>query len=180
MSLYCLFCIFGHISNPKSKLMEYYLLIGGIKKGPLSFEDLIQNGLTKDVLVWHVGMTDWQKASDMAELRELLAKLPPPIPSGSSATFPAVPPKSWLVESILATLFCCLPFGIVGIVYACKVSSEFSAGHYEASLKASKDAGKWTKISFFTGLSYIAIILLLYCIAIIFSLGFLTDTPYFR
>ena len=29
-----------------------------------------------------------------------------------------VQPKTWLVESILVTLFCCLPFGIVGIVNA--------------------------------------------------------------
>ncbi len=28
------------------------------------------------------------------------------------------PPKNHLVEAILVTLFCCLPFGIVGIVNA--------------------------------------------------------------
>lgn len=39
--------------------MDYYLLIGGLKKGPFGFEELLQNGLTADVLVWHVGMTDW-------------------------------------------------------------------------------------------------------------------------
>jgi len=33
------------------------------------------------------------------------------------------PPKSWLVESILVTLFCCLPFGIAGIVNASRVES---------------------------------------------------------
>lgn len=65
---------------------------------------------------------------------------------------PAVPPKTWLVESILATLFCCLPFGIVGIVYATKVETLFYAGQTEAAEKASRDAGKWTKISFWVGL----------------------------
>lgn len=58
--------------------MDYYLLIGGLKKGPFGFEELLQNGLTADVLVWHVGMTDWRKASEMEELGELLAQLPPP------------------------------------------------------------------------------------------------------
>ena len=32
-----------------------------------------------------------------------------------------VPPKNWLIESILVTLFCCLPLGIAGIINASKV-----------------------------------------------------------
>ena len=71
--------------------MDYYLLIGGLKKGPFGFEELLQNGLTADVLVWHVGMTDWRKASEMEELGELLAQLPPPPPNTSVAS-PSVPP----------------------------------------------------------------------------------------
>ena len=35
------------------------------------------------------------------------------------------PPKTWLVESILVTLFCCLPFGVVAIVNSSKVESHF-------------------------------------------------------
>ena len=45
-------------------------------------------------------------------------------PYGPQAGFQSasgIPPKSWLVESILVLLFCCLPFGIVGVVYASKV-----------------------------------------------------------
>ncbi|WP_419184195.1 DUF2752 domain-containing protein [Xiashengella succiniciproducens] len=38
------------------------------------------------------------------------------------------PPKTWLGESILVTIFCCLPFGIAGIVNASKVESRFYAG----------------------------------------------------
>ena len=49
-------------------------------------------------------------------------------------------PKNYLIESILATIFCCLPFGIAGIVFASKVNSEYEAGNYEAAVKASKDA----------------------------------------
>ena len=52
------------------------------------------------------------------------------------------PPKTWLVESILATLFCCLPFGIAGIVNAAKVESRFFAGDTEGALRASQEAGK--------------------------------------
>ncbi len=75
-------------------------------------------------------------------------------------------PKNWLVESILVTIFCCLPFGIAGIVFASQVSSKYAAGDYAGSLKASKDAAKWTKIGFFVGLG----VLILYII-LIFGLG---------
>lgn len=61
-------------------------------------------------------------------------------------------PKNWLVESILVTLFCCLPFGIVGIVNAANVNSRFDAGDFAGADRASKEAGKWTKIGFWVGL----------------------------
>ena len=61
-------------------------------------------------------------------------------------------PKNWLVESILVTIFCCLPFGIAGIIYASSVNSKYNAGDYVGALEASKAAGKWTKIGFFIGL----------------------------
>lgn len=68
-----------------------------------------------------------------------------------------VQPKSWLPESILVTLFCCLPFGIVGIVNATKVSTLYAAGNIEAARQASAAAAKWTKIGFFGGLAVIII-----------------------
>ena len=81
-----------------------------------------------------------------------------------------VKPKNWLVESILVTIFCCLPFGIAGIVFATQVNSKFDAGDFEGALKASKDAGKWTKISFFIGIA----VIVLYVIAwAVFGVAFL-------
>ena len=71
-------------------------------------------------------------------------------------------PKTWMAESILVTVFCCLPFGIAGIVFASKVSSLYAAGNYEAALQASEDAGKWTKIGFIVGLVVIVLYLLVY------------------
>jgi hypothetical protein len=65
---------------------------------------------------------------------------------------PQVQPKNWLVESILVTIFCCLPFGIAGIVFASQVNSKYAAGDYAGALQASRDAAKWTKIGFFVSL----------------------------
>ncbi|MBE7178601.1 MAG: CD225/dispanin family protein [Mucilaginibacter polytrichastri] len=70
---------------------------------------------------------------------------------------PVFRPKNWLVESILVTLFCCLPFGIAGIVFASQVNSKYDAGDFAGAERASKDAGKWTKIGFFIGIAGIII-----------------------
>ena len=71
------------------------------------------------------------------------------------------PPKSWMVESILVLIFCCLPFGIVGVVYASKVDGLYHSGRYAEAEQASRDAGKWTKIGFFLGLAVIALYIIL-------------------
>lgn len=72
---------------------------------------------------------------------------------GTNSQLPTTPPKNWLVESILATIFCCLPLGVVGIVFAAQVNSKFAAGDYEGAVRASQNAGKFTKISFFIGIA---------------------------
>ena len=85
-------------------------------------------------------------------------------------------PKNWLVESILVTIFCCLPFGIAGIVFASQVNSKFAAGDYNGALQASKDAGKWTKIGFWIGIGWI----ILCFIWVVFVVGVATFTSGFR
>lgn len=67
---------------------------------------------------------------------------------------PPARPKNWLVEAILLTIFCCLPFGIVAIIFAAQVNSKYDTGDYEGAQKASRDAGKWTKIGLFSGLAF--------------------------
>lgn len=62
-------------------------------------------------------------------------------------------PKTWLAESILVTLFCCMPFGIVGIVNASKVESRYNSGDTEGAIRASEEAKKWTTLGFWIGLS---------------------------
>lgn len=70
------------------------------------------------------------------------------------------PPKNWLVEAILVTVFCCLPFGIVAIVNASQVNSRFTAGDYNGAANASKEAAKWVKLSFWIGIGVIALYLI--------------------
>ena len=61
-------------------------------------------------------------------------------------------PKNYLVESILITLFCCLPLGVVAIINASKVNSAYDAGNYAEAQKASEDAKKWMKYGLIGGI----------------------------
>ena len=59
---------------------------------------------------------------------------------------------NYLVQSILATLFCWVPFGIVSIVYAAQVNAKLGAGDYAGAVEASEKAKMWCWLSFGVGL----------------------------
>lgn len=59
-------------------------------------------------------------------------------------------PDNYLVFSILVTMFCCLPFGIVAIVKSCGVDSAYLAGDVELAVAESRSAKKWCLISLFS------------------------------
>ncbi len=76
-------------------------------------------------------------------------------------------PKNYLVESILVTIFCCLPLGIAGIVFASQVNTKFDVGDIAGANKASKDAKKWM----IWGLISSAVVFVLYIIFVIAIAG---------
>jgi hypothetical protein len=47
------------------------------------------------------------------------------------------------VWAILSTLFCCLPLGVVSIVYASQVDGKRAAGDVAGAQEASRKAGLW-------------------------------------
>ena len=80
--------------------------------------------------------------------------------------------ENWLVEAILVTILCCLPFGVVGIIFAAQVNSKQQAGDMEGAEKARREAAKWTKIGFWVGLAWVLLIFLFYFVIGFAALGF--------
>lgn len=56
-------------------------------------------------------------------------------------------PNSYLALAIISTILCCLPTGIVSIIYATKVNSAYEDGKYDEALRASKNAKTWGLVS---------------------------------
>lgn len=72
-------------------------------------------------------------------------------------------PDSNLVWAILCTVLCCLPLGIVSIIYATKVDSLYSQGDYQGAQEASDKAKKFAII----GAIASAVVMVLYFLFLI-------------
>ena len=129
----------------------FYLNEQNEQKGPVTPEELIRNGITKNTMVWKNGMAQWMQAGEVPEINQLFtsATTPPPYPPvpprvtptpPPTPSVPAQKPDNWLVWAILSTVLCCLPLGVVSIIYATKVDNLWNAGQYAEAEKASGTA----------------------------------------
>jgi hypothetical protein len=130
-----------------------YRIIGGDQKqyGPVTTEQIRQwvteGRANASTLVQAEGTTDWKPLGMFPEFADLTPVRPPvavPPPSGSVPTY--------LVPAIITTLCCCLPVGVVAIVYAAQVNSKLTAGDLAGATEASNKAKLWTWIAFGAGI----------------------------
>ena len=77
---------------------------------------------------------------------------PPPPPNTAPANIP-----NYLVFAILTTVLCCLPAGVVSIVYAAQVNGKIASGDIAGAMAASKNAKLWAMISAGVGFAVIAL-----------------------
>ncbi|MDR7382919.1 CD225/dispanin family protein [Promicromonospora iranensis] len=88
--------------------------------------------------------------------------VPPAVPGGSRSpvrvnvhTYPAqlqYPPRTYLVFSVLVTIFCFPPTGLVALVNALRVHSLWKAQEHDKSRKASRRARNWGLLSLAIGI----------------------------
>ncbi len=163
--------------------MTYFIIQNGQQLGPFTIDELRLQPIDASTPVWAPGFSGWTTAGKVDELQEILngsfanggIGMPPPYTQqayGGQQTYQqpnyntqqgygnrSNMPHTWLAESIIATILCCVPFGIVGIVYATKVSSLYQQGRYEEAERASRNAKTWTLVSVGVGLIVNIIIL---------------------
>ena len=67
--------------------------------------------------------------------------------------FPAVAPiQNHLGFAIFVTLCCCLPLGIVSLIFAAQVNSRLAAGDVAGAQRSAQTARTWALIAFIAGL----------------------------
>jgi len=62
--------------------------------------------------------------------------------------------KTYLVESILVTLLCCMPLGVIAIVFAAHAGSLLAMQQYQLALKSAETAKKWMLASLICGIVF--------------------------
>ncbi|MEG1648631.1 MAG: CD225/dispanin family protein [Rikenellaceae bacterium] len=150
------------------KNLYFFVDVQGNQYGPVRAEYFRVHGIAASSLVWFEGMPHWAKASEVPFLKGFIrasgvesqaqpehyhnhlisktAQMSPPTDNAKQfLPLEVDPPKNWILESVMITIFCCFPFGIVALVYALKVLPSWNRGSYAESIKASQIAGQWVK-----------------------------------
>ena len=152
----------------------YYLTPQNEQRGPVDASQLSTYGVNANTMVWTEGMPQWAPASQVPELRPFLAPAvpqpaPPPTPQPAYAAPQQSAPQTAtqkpgnnMALAVLTTILCCLPLGIVSIVYAQKVDGLYFAGDYAGALEASKNARKWAIIGMIAGIAVGILYFLIY------------------
>ena len=152
----------------------YYLTPQNEQRGPVDASQLSTYGVNANTMVWTEGMPQWAPASQVPELRPFLAPAvpqpaPPPTPQPAYAAPQQSAPQTAtqkpgnnMALAVLTTVLCCLPLGIVSIVYAQKVDGLYFAGDYAGALEASKNARKWAIIGMIAGIAVGILYFLIY------------------
>ncbi|MEA2601356.1 MAG: hypothetical protein QOF89_2348 [Acidobacteriota bacterium] len=171
--------------------MTWYFVKDGMQQGPVSDDQIrrmAQDGsLQREDLVWREGMAAWQPASEAGvEFSASPGALQPPPPPPQYVAPPPAPyspysPYSpspelapgaaaipdYLPWSIAATILCCLPLGIVAIVFSAKANNAKAAGDLRTAAEAANQAKIWLYVSAGIGL----VVGLIYCVGILASLA---------
>ncbi len=60
-------------------MKKYFYSDGKEKHGPLGLEELKQEDISKETLIWFEGLDDWTPARELDEMKPILELQPPPI-----------------------------------------------------------------------------------------------------
>ena len=142
--------------------MEYFIVVGNSHDGPFTIEQFKEMNLSPDTYVWRKGLEKWTLAKELPELATSLWTPPAPEPvaeihsqekvTSLSQTAEQKIPPTYLVWSIITTIFFFLPLGIVAIIFSSQVKNHWRLGQYDRARKDSECAAWFSICAFVCGL----------------------------
>jgi hypothetical protein len=137
-----------------------YKIIGvdGQQYGPVPLAEIknwVRNRRANgDTMVQGPDLGQWKPMKEFPEFADVLME---PVAAqeflgGQSGVMAQPPVPDYLVQAIICTLCCCLPLGIVAIVYASQVKSKLAVGDYAGAQDSSNKAKMWCWIAFGLGI----------------------------
>lgn len=138
-----------------------FKIIGGDGRpyGPVSADQIRQwiaeGRANAQTLAQAEGNVEWKP---LGLYPEFAASAAPPVLSSTptAASAPSFQPRqhvpTYLVPAIFSTICCCLPVGIVAIIFAAQVNTKLQAGDMPGALEASRKAQTWFWVAVVLGL----------------------------
>jgi len=81
--------------------------------------------------------------------------------SSPSASGAASDVPNYLIPAILSTIFCCLPLGVVSIIFATQVNSKVASGDIAGAMEASRKAKMFSFIAVGLGvLTWVCVVIM--------------------
>ncbi len=153
--------------------MRIWIHIDGAQQGPFEPESLPLDKINEDTPMWHEGLAGWTRAADIPVVASLLPHDECDSDSDNAAA-PAAEsaadlsdrpqdkcPANYLVWSILLTLLCCNPIGIIPIIIGSGVRTRWNAQQYDSARRQSEITAWWLMITIVTCLMLIPMGMLL-------------------
>lgn len=132
---------------------EYYIAKPGTQQpmGPMNVEQIRmgmqQGSITPDCVYCTPEMPQWKPLNTLPGLTPAGVPMGVPQPMGGGMPYGQVPmqpqPNNYLVWSILVTVLCCVPFGIVAIIKSNEVNTFWAQGRVNEAKQAAEAAKKW-------------------------------------
>jgi hypothetical protein len=150
--------------------MTWFYTSNGTQSGPITQQELaakVQSGEVRGTdLIWKEGMSDWLPLNQVPGFSGGVVNTPsqfgmPMAQPSAYASSPRPHVTNYLWQSIVVTLLCCMPFGIVAIVFAAKVDGLVASGDIAGAEAASKTAKLWVNLAAGLGLAVAAIYIVL-------------------
>ena len=166
--------------NIEEIIMQYWINHNGVQTGPVELDAIKEMKLTSKAFVWHEGLNEWVNITQVPELQGFYVA--DQVQDGVVTGQPVQPvqqqtsyqpaqqqpqyvgqepvqeapaaecPPTNLVWAIISTLLCCLPAGIVAIIYAIKVQNKYREGDIEGAKRASEVGAWWCIASIILGI----------------------------
>lgn len=146
--------------------MKIWVYLNGIQQGPYTLEELANMPITASTPVWYEGLPQWLPAHEAPATASLFTgeaenathetetavhhEFSPNATASYSpqaaarAEMPPCPP-TFMAWSIISMICCCMPGGIVAIIFSALTSGAYSNGDYEKAKKMSERA-EWAII----------------------------------
>lgn len=146
--------------------MKIWIHINDNQEGPFEQNELPLDRMDAETPVWYDGLAGWMPAGQAPLTAPLFAPAAvtaaPVAAQGSVESAEQTAPRTYIIWSLLLTICCCNPVGLVALILGNVSSTKWRNHDYAGAQKYATMVEWWLMITIVTALMISPIILLMY------------------